>query len=285
LTHSRIVIAAVAILLAMSAIGAFANTPPVADFSAYRVRGSNDAEILLDASASTDSDGEIVNYQWVFGDGSTGSGMTTTHAYGSLRQVNITLLAYDDGGSWHMITKTVDLSLIPLAPESSGESETSTQLAGTAEATPAVEQTTAPVGSAVGFRAPEFELANADGSMTRLSDFLGHVVLLEFWKSTCGGCQAHTPVLDAYSTNYTERGLVVILVVLDLHMSTAQLYLRNRGYTNFVLLHETLPYNSGTLLSYSVPGTPHAVLIDRTGEIRFAGHPTNMSGADIEALL
>lgn len=285
MSQPRTVIASVAILVCIWGLGAYANTPPAADFTAYRVRNAADAEILFDASASTDADGQIVNYQWVFGDGATGSGIQATHTYSSLRQVNVTLLAYDDGGSWHLVTKTIDLSLIALAPEGTQTAEADQPATETAETSPIPAQTTAPVGTTVGYKAPPFELPNADGSTTALAEFQGHVILLEFWKSTCGGCQASTPVLDAYSKNYTERGLVVILVVLDLHMTTAQQYMRSRGYTNFVLLHETLPYTSGTLLSYGVPGTPHAVLIDRTGEIRFVGHPSLLTGAQIEALL
>lgn len=283
MTKRRIlVLTAAAVLLTTVGFNVSANTPPVASFTAYRVRGADDAEILLDASASTDDDGQIVNYQWVFGDGATGSGIMTTHTYASFEPVNITLLTSDDGGSWHLVTKTIDLSLIPLAPEQS-QATTESNLA--VETPAQLPVTTAPVGNSAGYRAPEFELSDPSGELVKLSDFLGHVVLVEFWKSTCGGCQASTPILDAYSKNYTERGLVVVLIVLDLHLLTAQHYLNDRGYTNFVLLHETLPYTAGTLASYGVPGTPHAILIDRTGEIAFAGHPTSMRGTQIEALL
>lgn len=288
----RLVVSILAVVsVSVLAVSVWGNTPPTADFTAYRVRDALEAEILLDASASSDSDGEIINYQWVFGDGTTGSGISVVHTYSSLGMVTITLLAYDDGGSWHLVTKTIDLSLTSLAPQGAEPAGSAT---GTTDADPttpmateqpAVTTSTAPIGHFVGNRAPDFALSDPDGNTVKLSDFLGHVVLIEFWKSTCGGCQAHTPQLDEYRRTYTEQGLVVLLIVLDLHMSTAQRYLRDRGYTELILLHETRPYTAGTLASYGVPGTPFAVLVDRAGEIQFAGYAGNVTTPLIESLL
>ncbi len=53
------------------------NEPPVAAFT-FTVDGDT---VSVDASASDDPDGEIVSYQWAWGDGMTGTGMATTHTY------------------------------------------------------------------------------------------------------------------------------------------------------------------------------------------------------------
>jgi hypothetical protein len=53
------------------------NEPPVAAFG-FSVDGDT---VSVDASESDDSDGEIVSYQWTWGDGTTGTGMTATHTY------------------------------------------------------------------------------------------------------------------------------------------------------------------------------------------------------------
>jgi hypothetical protein len=53
------------------------NEPPVAAFT-FTVDGDT---VSVDASASDDPDGEIVSYQWTWGDGTTGTGMTATHTY------------------------------------------------------------------------------------------------------------------------------------------------------------------------------------------------------------
>ena len=53
-------------------------------------------EISFDGSGSTDSDGEIVEYLWDFGDGSTGAGSNPTHTYSEADTYTVTLTVVDD---------------------------------------------------------------------------------------------------------------------------------------------------------------------------------------------
>lgn len=72
-------------------------------FSPFWVYAGNDA--TFDASDSYDEDGEIVQYLWSFGDGSTGEGMVVEHAFpfspeGGPWIATVTLTVIDeDGGS------------------------------------------------------------------------------------------------------------------------------------------------------------------------------------------
>jgi PKD repeat protein len=50
--------------------------------------------VTFDASASTDNV-SIVSYEWNFGDGTTGTGKTTTHAYTNLGAYTVTLTVKD----------------------------------------------------------------------------------------------------------------------------------------------------------------------------------------------
>lgn len=52
----------------------------------------------FDGSGSTDSDGDIVSYAWTFGDGSTGEGVTTQHAYAAGGSYTASLTITDDRG-------------------------------------------------------------------------------------------------------------------------------------------------------------------------------------------
>ncbi|MBE3101190.1 MAG: PKD domain-containing protein, partial [Firmicutes bacterium] len=54
--------------------------------------------ITFDGSASTDSDGTIAEYAWVFGDGSTGTGAKPTHAYSTAGNYTVKLIVKDDKG-------------------------------------------------------------------------------------------------------------------------------------------------------------------------------------------
>jgi PKD repeat protein len=57
------------------------NEPPTARFSATPNTGEAPLAVSFDASASSDPDGTIVRYDWAFGDGTTGTGETTSHTY------------------------------------------------------------------------------------------------------------------------------------------------------------------------------------------------------------
>jgi PKD repeat protein len=73
------------------------NRVPIASFEVniYWVAIGNPIE--FDASASYDTDGEIVQYLWSFGDGTTGESMVVEHSYAS-----------QNGGSWQpQVTLTV----------------------------------------------------------------------------------------------------------------------------------------------------------------------------------
>ncbi|MEW6062998.1 MAG: PKD domain-containing protein [Nanoarchaeota archaeon] len=54
--------------------------------------------VSFDASASYDIDSPITNYNWDFGDGATGNGITITHPYSSNGIYTVTLTVTDSGG-------------------------------------------------------------------------------------------------------------------------------------------------------------------------------------------
>jgi len=73
------------------------NDPPVADAGPDRTV-IVDEVVTFDGSGSYDIDGTIIAYDWDFGDGSTGTGVTTTHAYGVAGTYTVILTVTDNGG-------------------------------------------------------------------------------------------------------------------------------------------------------------------------------------------
>ncbi len=57
------------------------------------------ALVRMDGRTATDPDGIIVEWTWVFGDGATGTGPTTSHAYSGRGDYNVTLTVTDDDGA------------------------------------------------------------------------------------------------------------------------------------------------------------------------------------------
>ena len=87
------------------------NQPPVADAGADQTALVGET-VSFDGSGSSDPDGTIMSYDWDFGDGTTGNGMTTTHPYSTAGIYTVTLTVTDNEGA----TGTDTASVIVTAP-------------------------------------------------------------------------------------------------------------------------------------------------------------------------
>ena len=61
----------------------------------------------VDGSGSTDADGTVASYAWDFGDGSSSSGTTATHAYAAAGTYQVKLTVTDNAGAADSATKAV----------------------------------------------------------------------------------------------------------------------------------------------------------------------------------
>ncbi|WP_396637176.1 Ig-like domain-containing protein [Maribacter sp. R77961] len=75
------------------------SSPPVAVFSASTVSGTSPLSVNFDASASTDADNDPLTYSWDFGDGSTATGITTSHVFTNIGAYTVTLTVNDGSES------------------------------------------------------------------------------------------------------------------------------------------------------------------------------------------
>jgi outer membrane protein assembly factor BamB len=72
--------------------------PPIASFAFSPSNVSVNEEIDFDASQSSDADGEIVSYQWNFGDENTSTGSIVTHAYSAQSKYTVSLVVVGNDG-------------------------------------------------------------------------------------------------------------------------------------------------------------------------------------------
>ena len=95
----------------MATIG-LGNQAPVANPNGPYI-GTVGSAVLFDGSASSDQDGTIVSYSWNFGDGSTGTGVTSSHTYTTVGTFNVTLTVMDDAGATDSAGTTATIGQVP----------------------------------------------------------------------------------------------------------------------------------------------------------------------------
>jgi thiol-disulfide isomerase/thioredoxin len=142
----------------------------------------------------------------------------------------------------------------------------------------------ASVGIRVGERAPDFQLPSLDGTNVRLSDFLGHVVVLDFWASWCGPCKLTMPGLEDLARDLAPD-VVLLGVSLDRAATDAVDYLAANNYDAMVAVYGSYTAAYAVFVMYGGGGIPKTFLIDRDGIIRHVGHPALLQRTAVERLL
>jgi len=93
-----------------------ANQPPVASFTVSPSSPVTGQAASFNGLGSYDVDGTISQYSWQFGDGTTGAGTTTSHAYSSAGTYTARLTVIDDDGATHSATRSVIVQPSPNQP-------------------------------------------------------------------------------------------------------------------------------------------------------------------------
>jgi len=260
----------------LSFVFVMANTPPIASFEVRASTDGSQTTLILDAATSYDPDGTIVAFQWLYGDGYSGSGVTKTHTFPSVSTYTITLLVTDNGGaSSHLASQTIDLRQ-PIVPRTPPREEPVPDV---------VVPFDIPIGNRSGERAPAFALPNQAGEIVQLADFLGHVVLVGFWTSSCSACRAAMSHLEELREKFADRDLVVVTITINRNVKREWQYLAQNGYVQFIALREYDPIERPTKQEYGISVIPHAFLIDQQGVIYFTGHVNLVQSDMIESLL
>ena len=120
-----------------------------------------------------------------------------------------------------------------------------------------------PIGSEIGYLAPDFRLETEHGEVLVLSDFRGRPVFINFFAVWCGPCRFEMPEIESV---YNSLGDDLVVLTVDVRESSE----RVKAYKE--LLGLTMPTVMDThrqvATAYQVPGLPWTYILDDKGVVR-----------------
>ena len=116
-----------------------------------------------------------------------------------------------------------------------------------------------------GDAAPQFELSDLQGGKHSLADYLGKVVLINFWASWCRECITEMPSLNTLYAQFSGQGLAVLGVTVDRKPEDARSAAKNAGIAFPILLDIK---GEVFIKKYAVIGLPTTIILDRKGIVR-----------------
>lgn len=127
---------------------------------------------------------------------------------------------------------------------------------------------------------PDFRLVSLDGETLGPSDFVGDVLMVDFWASWCGPCRIQHEVLTVLQQEYSGRGVSFLAVNSGELEHVARAFASEHPFAYPVLLDE----NSAVSDQLGVLGLPTLMILDREGQVVFF-EPGIRSPREIRELL
>lgn len=116
----------------------------------------------------------------------------------------------------------------------------------------------------IGNAAPDFELKKLDGTLLKLSDLRGRVVVLDFWATWCGPCVASLPKITDLGQEY--KGANVDVIAVNIEQTSAEV----RGLLDRLKISPLVVLDSDGAVAraYQAQAIPQTVIIDREGKVK-----------------
>lgn len=135
---------------------------------------------------------------------------------------------------------------------------------------------------AQGTRFTDFEMADTEGRLRKLSEFAGrgNYVLVDFWASWCGPCRAEMPHVKKLYDRYHAKGFEIVGVSLDNKAEAWKKALTDMGMT-WPQLSDLKGWRCAAADLYGVRAIPFTMLLDPDGKIV----ATNLRASDLEQQL
>jgi len=127
----------------------------------------------------------------------------------------------------------------------------------------------------------DFTLMSVNDKKVRLTDFLGHkIILMNFWATWCPYCITEIPHLNKIETSLIDQVKLLSVDILEKPEKVRSL-VRKKGIKFDVLLDQ----QGEVARKYRVRGTPTSIVIDKQGNIVYYGYELNKAEQVIMSLL
>lgn len=97
----------------------------------------------------------------------------------------------------------------------------------------------------------------------KMSELKGHPVILDFWATWCGPCQAEAPIVNGIAQRYRDRGLVVVGVNTSDEAGLAERFVKKKNLSFPIVFDE----GNTIAKSFNVANLPTLVVIDKEGKV------------------
>jgi len=115
----------------------------------------------------------------------------------------------------------------------------------------------------VGDKAYNFQLENLEGKQTKLSDFEGKIIVLNYFATWCAPCVEEAPELEAFEKEYGDKYKLLIIDRGETRDRVKKFVEKNKTTSTYLF-----DYNAKVSKVYNVTAQPETFVIDKKGIIR-----------------